>query len=767
MEKNKSTNTNTKLPNINQPFKKKPTYINFESLNSLNNNKKESNTPPPKTPSDKDDSFTIVENEKLMIQVFNSDKTHDMISEFILNENRSIKDQAIFNKTKYSSIDSHETFYNKYKNFTNIKRKGLVQIKTPSFEYIKACNSGMLVPNPLGLISRKGNENQLFLKNQKIGDNYLKALSEGLKYSDHLDELYLSSNRLTFYGVNPLMTSMQSNQKLSKMLRVLDLSFNKIGSESVKKIVNFIANENCELQRLNLEGNSIGDEMIIKLCESISRSLSGKLNYINFGKNLISDESAPALSNLIANCHIIEEMILCWNNLRNFGASLIFNKLRKHNEMKIFDISWNSIGNYLVQETSQEEIIKTCNAQRTFYNLELNDFRKTNVLSFKKYNFPNAPQQFKDKNQKNAKETTQKKEVKPSLTSAPIVKQISSFAKELGEYFKEPAIQLVHLDISHNNIPREDCEHLAHCVKSNHTILGIHVDGNEMTIDSLGFLHTYKDKKKEDYYAKSQIYYQIGSSQGKSLHLSKLKGNKVRKIRAKNNCWICEGWREVEIKFFPPKEICDYPGSHHVKMHLNCDDWKQFDTICTGNSYFNTRMCPPGDLQYIFSIDKNIMTEYGIHNHELKEGMQFHFDHEYIKEFENLQLMMAYTKQQENEAGSNNENNDEDYEEDENQDNYIIKKVGNIHVDINRNVLDEYNRKTMKYCLPRPKRNFNKFIKPRTPWTFAISLWANFNYEYEGDSEQYIDEVFENDFSRVLKDKDEIRPILRENYRKM
>jgi hypothetical protein len=144
-------------------------------------------------------------------------------------------------------------------------------------------------------------------------------------------------------------------------------------------------------------------------------------------------------------------------------------------------------------------------------------------------------------------------------------------------------------------------------VKSNHTILGIHVDGNEMTIDELGFIHPANKKEKpENYYAHSQIYYKIDKEP--SL---KTKVNEIRKIRAKNNCWICEGWKETEFKFVIPHH---YESPHpekpnQVKIHFNFDNFKPTDMIHRKEHgiYVCNRMCPPGEIQFFFTLNTEVM----------------------------------------------------------------------------------------------------------------------------------------------------------------
>ena len=131
--------------------------------------------------------------------------------------------------------------------------------------------------------------------------------------------------------------------------------------------------------------------------------------------------------------------------------------------------------------------------------------------------------------------------------------KVSDFAKELGDLFTEENHSLIHLDISHNNLNYVDCEYLSKKIVKNHTILGIHVDGNELTIDDLGFLYPIdKEKLKNNYYANSQIYYSIDHSLNIYNSNAKLT-NEIRSIRAKNNCWICENWRETKFHFKPQK----------------------------------------------------------------------------------------------------------------------------------------------------------------------------------------------------------------------
>ena len=158
---------------------------------------------------------------------------------------------------------------------------------------------------------------------------------------------------------------------------------------------------------------------------------------------------------------------------------------------------------------------------------------------------------------------------------------------------------LVHLDISNNNLSYEDCNLLSKELKLNHSLLGIHIEGNDMIIDSLGFITPIKTEKKDtQFFTKSHLFNTLDSDK----KLIKTNIDNVRNIRSINKCWICENWREIEFVYKPKEPIID-PQYHLVKIHLNIDNWKPYDMIGDGKKYNIIRMCPPGNIYYFFTID--------------------------------------------------------------------------------------------------------------------------------------------------------------------
>ena len=99
---------------------------------------------------------------------------------------------------------------------------------------------------------------------------------------------------------------------------------------------------------------------------------------------------------------------------------------------------------------------------------------------------------------------------------------------------------LVHLDLSHNNLDSRELEAMKVGLDENHTILGIHIAGNEGTTDAMGFVHPLgadgKDEQQD--VGISSLLTRIKPSLGMGC----VKGKKMIEMRANSNCWICEGW---------------------------------------------------------------------------------------------------------------------------------------------------------------------------------------------------------------------------------
>ena len=105
-----------------------------------------------------------------------------------------------------------------------------------------------------------------------------------------------------------------------------------------------------------------------------------------------------------------------------------------------------------------------------------------------------------------------------------------------------------------------------------------------------------------------------------------------------------------------------------------------------------------------------------------------------------------------------------------------VKCLGRINVEVNYHVVNDQYQKQLKYCEARPERQLERFVKPRTPWSFPLSIWAcYYDLAWEGERDDLINDAFEHDFDRCqmnsfIKNEEltaQVKEILRKHYKKM
>lgn len=69
---------------------------------------------------------------------------------------------------------------------------------------MKNTQKDKILPSKLGIIKFAGNPNAVQVNNYKFGDNYIKAMSEGIKKLPNVSVFKLAGNRITENGANTL-----------------------------------------------------------------------------------------------------------------------------------------------------------------------------------------------------------------------------------------------------------------------------------------------------------------------------------------------------------------------------------------------------------------------------------------------------------------------------------------------------------------------------------------------------------------------------------
>ena len=668
--------------------------------------------------------FTLSHEEtKKYLELYNCNEIEENILD--LKSSGKQKDfykSSDFNTTKFNEYRAFKIFYQKMRKDNEIFRKGGENIKTPSFNLIRAANKYRAVPSAIGVVKRKGEANKMELNNKLVGDNYVKCICESLKVSEHITEINLRKNRLSDISIIPLFQTIIKNPVLLKQIILIDLSYNKISIAATELICQYMSEYNCSLEHLNLESNNLGNINGKKIINAISNNLDSKIRYLNLGQNNLDDDVSTDLTILIQKSEYLTVLILYQNQFRNQGAGLMMSEIKKHLRLKILDLSWNLIGTNLTDEVpTLDELTKASKDPKNhFDNAYLNELKYT--LQFRRPG---------------------------SLSPVRVGSKVSYFTSQLCELFHNKNTELLHLDISYNNINAVDAKAISENIKDNHTILGIHVDGNDWWVDELGFVFPIeKSNYKQNHFAKSQIFYRIANDHP----LNRSSVINVQKLRSKNNCWICEGWREIKFHYKPNKFEGNLESSY-VRLHLNFENYKSFNLNLIGDSFVCHRMCPSGVLNFFLTMNGIPVDNYGPITHELKDAI-IYTQEEKPKEYED----------------------EEDDEEEKELKKFIITKVAQTNVEINPEVIssDGY-IKLIKFCVPRPeKTNLKK--RPRTPWSFPASIWAFYGYDINGEPESAYNNAFEFDYNRCNfgKDKDltgddefDLKTILRSKYKQM
>lgn len=127
----------------------------------------------------------------------------------------------------------------------------------------------------------------------------------------------------------------------------------------------------------------------------------------------------------------VKMLFIAWNKIRDKGGVLLFEALATNVHIKVFDGSFNSFNS-----------------------------------------------------------NTQRKWIKPNKKLQRKVDETENCCKSaiaLSKMFQENST-LIHMDLSHNNFSVEDCEIISKGLNQNRSVLGLHMSGNQIDTNALGFI---------------------------------------------------------------------------------------------------------------------------------------------------------------------------------------------------------------------------------------------------------------------------------------
>lgn len=315
-----------------------------------------------------------------------------------------------------------------------------------------------------------------------------------------------------------------------KTLESLNLRSNRLSEKGTYQILSNL--ESHPVQYLSLSNNTLG-ERAFDCILSILRSAKPYLKHLVLENTRISVMAINSLANILCSNQSLTYLSLAKNNLQTKSAKVLKEMLHYNNQLKRLDLHWNCLraeGLLLILEGISENT--------TLLELDIS----WNAIG-------------------NNKDLRMYENISQNLSRQ--------------KY-------LLHLDLSHNYISHQESEVLANGLVLNHTLTGLHIAGNECSLDSKGFIVSSSQTQLDQGHFFKRI---IGSPQ--YIHSTRL------------NCWICEHWKEVTFYWRPA--VSGKAVSEPIFLHLECDEFKPELMESHKGIFILKRAVPSGTSKFFFS----------------------------------------------------------------------------------------------------------------------------------------------------------------------
>ena len=221
-----------------------------------------------------------------------------------------------------------------------------------------------------------------------------------------------------------------------------------------------LADKTIALERIEIEGNNVGDQVIHEMCKAMIEAK--KIVYLNVSKNRITDAGARDIALLIQECPTLRLLFMHYNRILGFGGVEIAEAIGSSKSLQVLDISYNSL----------------CGSG----------------ITKKKEEMTEEEQKKKEEEKKAAgnKKKKPKKTIGFEEGTKPAAKGFAElFSRGFSENWADAFSSnksLLHVDMSHNHLETTDVEIIAEGLKDNQTIMGIHFAGNYGQVDNQGFV---------------------------------------------------------------------------------------------------------------------------------------------------------------------------------------------------------------------------------------------------------------------------------------
>ena len=178
---------------------------------------------------------------------------------------------------------------------------------------------------------------ELYLSENRLGDEGTEILSDGLIHNCSVRKLDLRSNGIETDGCRAL----SSVVKECNMLTSLCLAMNEIGDIGVSKLAEGLKDKNCQLEDLDLSDNRISEDGAVALSDMLLEN--SRLQSLNLSFNSIGGNGASSIANVLDRNITLRRLCLRRNNIDNIGASAFATMLPTMRGLKELSMTHNPI----------------------------------------------------------------------------------------------------------------------------------------------------------------------------------------------------------------------------------------------------------------------------------------------------------------------------------------------------------------------------------------------------------------------------------------
>lgn len=188
------------------------------------------------------------------------------------------------------------------------------------------------------------------IRDHSIGDSNGLCLASALIHCPCVQSINLAGNRLTDLSIYPILESLFRNNALTS----INLSNNKLDSDSISILKKHVRGSECKLRELALGKADIDDEECADIMDAIAENRSIK-KLILYGNKIGEMEEyntvmpdfvtgGEAIAEVIENNSIIQYLDISWNNIRKDTAITLVQSIGSNQGLTYLDISHNNLG---------------------------------------------------------------------------------------------------------------------------------------------------------------------------------------------------------------------------------------------------------------------------------------------------------------------------------------------------------------------------------------------------------------------------------------